>query len=120
MRRVVGSLIALVFLTTVTAVGALDTWKLGPVVTNIGGTPGRYVRATIEVAAKPNLTKTFLERHRVALLGAAVAVLSAATAEDIYDAAKRAALKVRLLEGLNAELGEPVLMEIFFTELIVQ
>lgn len=109
------------------AADSLSANEVGPllpieeVLVNIAGTKGRRFFKTsisLEMDGK-DLEKIATERLPI-LRGKVIDVLAAKPLEDLISPNARDALRVELLESLNAEVSGGEFTDLFFTEFLVQ
>jgi flagellar FliL protein len=96
------------------------TVPLGSVVVNVAGEARRYVKVSVEVGLESAKAVHEVEAKKPQILDLLITVLASKEVDELAAPESRGALKEELLAGIHAEVGLEKVIQVFFTEFLIQ
>ena len=97
------------------------SYKFEEMVTNVAGTMGtRFIKASFEVFGSSADLRSKLHAREAQVQDAIMTVLAGRTIKELEAVGGRNALRIDLVEAINSALGQGMVDELYFLELIIQ
>jgi flagellar FliL protein len=96
------------------------TVPLGPVVVNLAGATGSYLRVGVHLGVRSEREAREVQAATPKILDLLITILSRSTVEALTSEDGRASLKQELLARIRDDLGLTVVRRIYFTEFVIQ
>ncbi|MFP4157400.1 MAG: flagellar basal body-associated protein FliL [Opitutales bacterium] len=97
------------------------SYKFEEMVTNVAGTMGtRFIKTSFEVSGSSSDLRTKLRAREAQVQDAIMTVLAGRTIKELEAVGGRNALRIDLIEAINSALGQGMVDELYFLELIIQ
>lgn len=101
--------------------GGANAYKFEELVTNVAGTKGtRFIKTSFEVSGSSQDLRVKLRSNKAQVQDGIMTVLAGRTIEELEEVGGRNALRIDLIEAINSALGQSIVDELYFLELIIQ
>jgi len=91
------------------------------IIVNLAGSNAeRYLKVTMSLAVADRPAVLNLERHGARLRNDLIDILSTKTVDDILKPEGKEILRDEITDAANATLGEPKVIDVYFTEFVIQ
>ena len=100
---------------------AMANYEESTIIVNLAGPDSeRYLKVNLSLAVSDRAVVLKLEKQNARLRDELIDILSTKTVEDMLSPEGKDVLRTQIIEAANATIGEPKVVDVYFTEFVIQ